>query len=417
MLRFLSRSDAFAAYRDHEDHPQLVESCVLFFDLLGIRAMSMSSSAWAHLRRLRPALQAAVDRAGTEDQDLTVASTWFTDNAVVATPVRRDDEREFVVGGIEIPAAYLLLVCWGRGFLGRGAITYGPHYMDEHFVFGPALIEAAELEKAARWPRIVLSPAAVKVEEEHSRFYNNPLTSTQSGCLACDETGTTFIDHLGIYIDEEDDEPALDHFLRLHRQATENGLAAHERESAVWSKWRWLAEYQNFALANRLPAPERYMINLPEARYAFGRFLDLHPDTPAGSPWYALDRQFRLSVAHRLPGSVPTTPGVYAIYRGSARVYVGATGDLGRRIEQEDLSHNRSMRNSALRRNVAEKLGIAKAADIYSGAYAPTDADRERVARWLNECTVSWLECDSKSEAHHLKSALRSQHRPLLDRS
>lgn len=417
MLRPVSRSDAFAAYRDREDHPQLVESCVLFFDLMGIREMSKSGSAQAHLRRLRPALQAAVDRAGTEDRDLPVASTWFTDNAVVATPVRRSDEREIDVGGIEISAAYLLLVCWGRGFLGRGAITYGPHYMDEHFVFGPALIEAAELEKAAKWPRVVLSPAAVEVEEEHSTFYANPLTSEQSGCLACDETGTTFIDHLGIYIDEEHDDRALDHFLSLHRQATENGLDAHERESKVWSKWRWLAEYQNFALANRLPAPERYMIDLSEARYAFGRFLDPNPDTPAGSPWYALDRQFRLPVDHRLPGSVPTTPGVYAFYREGARMYAGATGNLSRRIEQEDLSHHRSMRISALRRNVAEKLGIAKAADIYSGAYAPTDADKERVARWLSECTVSWLECDSKSEAHRLKSALRSQHRPLLDRS
>lgn len=178
----MSRAEAYAAYLDADGKPQLRTSCVLFFDLLGIRDMATSEDAVAYLRELRPALEAAIDRAMTEDERFTQASTWFTDNAVVGAPVLQDMFIESIVGGTEVAAAYLLLVCSGRGFLGRGSITLGAHYMDEKLVFGPALIEAAKLEKSARWPRVVLSDAAINSELRQSRSYAHPLQIAQNAC-------------------------------------------------------------------------------------------------------------------------------------------------------------------------------------------------------------------------------------------
>jgi hypothetical protein len=111
---------------------------VLFFDLLGISAMATDKHAAEHLVCLRGALERASERAGTEDRDQTHASTWFTDNLLVATPVfdfPQDQEGALLFTIINVSYLYLLLL--DRGFLGRGAIAFGDHYMDDRFVSDP----------------------------------------------------------------------------------------------------------------------------------------------------------------------------------------------------------------------------------------------------------------------------------------
>lgn len=405
----------YGAYRDANGELQLTPSCLLFFDILGTTAMSLAPDAVDHLRRLRPALEAAIDRAGTDERVFDQASTWFTDNAVVATPLADAMINEAITGGMQVSAAYLLLVCWGQGFLGRGAITVGPHYMDERFVFGPALIEAVCLEKQARWPRVVLGDDAVAVERGHSRSYATPLRSTQSQCLCVDEDGVVFVDPLGIYIDEEDDEAALVHFLALHRRATEAGLATHALGSDPWEKWRWLAEYQNHALLSRLRDPEPYLVPLDEQRHELRDFLDEGPYSPPGSAWYSLDRHQRVRVSEPFAGDfIPDGPGVYAFYRDGARQYVGGTKSLARRVRDEHLSRGPAARNSALRRNVAELLGIATADELRRGGVRLREADIARIANWLRACEVGWQECATEAEARALATQLKREYLPPL---
>jgi hypothetical protein len=412
----MSREDAYAAYQDNSGLPTMRTSSVLFFDLLGIRSMSTSPDAQEYLRRLRPALEQAIDRSNTKNGRLYQASTWFTDNAVVGRPLLYGEQRESIIGGMEVAAAYLLLVCWGHGFLGRGAITFGDHYMDENFVFGPALIEAVELEKEAIWPRVVLGEDAVQAEVEHSRYYSNSLQSVQNSCLIRDEEGNIFVDQLGIYISEEDDERSLDHFLNLHKEATCNGLASNARESEVWLKWRWLADYQNHALKAGLREPDEYLVEVPEQRYLFADFLDPLWHTAPGSPWYMMDRQSRYLIGELRysQSDLPAEPGVYALYRRGRRMYVGETSSLYTRIWGCHMCLSKSMKTSALRRNVAEHLGFATASDIYAGADSLTDEQVKQVGDWLNECEIAWIERDSKKEARTLERELKNQELPPL---
>jgi hypothetical protein len=407
----------YAAYRYDAGQLQLTPSCLLFFDILGTSEMSVASDAVDHLRRLRPALEAAIERAGTDDRVFDQASTWFTDNAVVATPLTNTTHSEVITGGMQVSAAYLLLVCWERGFLGRGAITVGPHYMDERFVFGPALIEAVALEKGARWPRVVLGHDAVAVERAHSRFYATPLRSTQSQCLCIDEDEVVFVDPLGIYIDEEHDENALDHFLDRHKRATVTALARYERSSEPWEKWRWLGEYQNHALLSRLRDPEPYLVPLDEQRHEFRDFLDDGPYTSPGSAWYALDRHNRVRASEPFGLDVlPDEPGVYAFYRGGARQYVGATKSLSRRIRDEHMSQSPSIGNSALRRNLAQLLGIANAAAMRQAGARLGQSDVVRLAHWLRDCEIGWQEAQTEQDASSLARQLKREYLPPLNR-
>lgn len=251
-LQAVAREDAYAKYKDADGEPRFAESCVLFFDLLGISAMALHEQAEDYLVRLRPALEAASERAGTEDPGQTHASTWFTDNVVVGTPVFTfplDEEGAMLFTFVIV--AYLHLILLEAGFLGRGAISFGAHYMDDRFVFGPALIEAVRLEKDTLQPRVALTEGTVDLARAVAKTsgYYTPEAVPHLTSLAIDEGDhTVFVDTIGVWLSEEDDPTAVDHFLGIYKARIEAAIEDTAQDSNVAQKWLWLADYFNWAI-------------------------------------------------------------------------------------------------------------------------------------------------------------------------
>jgi hypothetical protein len=113
-------------------------------------------------------------------------------------------------------------------------------------------------------------------------------------------------------------------------------------------------------------------------------------------------------------GEIPKEPGVYAIYRGGAPQYIGKAKSLRSRLWKNHCRRGASMTNSALRRNVAELLGIASADDIKTGRYRTTAATAQRVSAWLSSCEVTWIACKSEAAAIDLENAMKRERRPPL---
>lgn len=130
--------------------------------------------------------------------------------------------------------------------------------------------------------------------------------------------------------------------------------------------------------------------------------------------WKRMDRSPRTSLSELQASHLPETPGVYALYRGDDRVYVGKAKDLRGRVWRNHSGRGHSLTGSAMRRNVAEELGIASAADIKFGRYRPTDDDVLRVRSWMEECDIAWLTCESESDALALEDGLKREFRPPL---
>jgi hypothetical protein len=125
-------------------------------------------------------------------------------------------------------------------------------------------------------------------------------------------------------------------------------------------------------------------------------------------PRHAIDRKM-------LRKLLPDAPGVYALYRSGAPVYVGKAKALGSRVPNNHLSRGPSMANSALRRNVAETLGIVvDANDIKTGGYRPTVDDAQTVNTWIDGCEFAWRSCDSEADAVALETAMKSEWLPRL---
>jgi hypothetical protein len=109
-------------------------------------------------------------------------------------------------------------------------------------------------------------------------------------------------------------------------------------------------------------------------------------------------------------------PGVYALYRDGQPIYVGVAEkqSLRDRFWGSHRGRGQSMTGSALRRNVAEHLGIAPAGDIKDGEYRPTLQDAARVVAYIDGCEVAWITCLNPAAAHRLEADMKREYLPPL---
>ena len=273
------RQMAYDHYLDEEGQPLLQPSSVLFWDLQGISAMSQAApeEALAHLRGIRAAVASARERVGTEEPDFMSCSTWFTDNVVVASPLIGLQDEEQVLGQHFVDAAYMQLYVLRAGYLSRGAVTFGPHYMDDTFVFGPALIEAVGLEKdhaGPGWPCVTVSETAANMARNlGSDHWGSVADSPFASDLKVDEQARVFVDQLGIWLDEEDEPDIVEYWMPRYKELILRRLAEFEENSRVWRKWRWLADYHDYTLAGRGVEEPEFVIGLDPVNQ-FAPFTD-----------------------------------------------------------------------------------------------------------------------------------------------
>ncbi len=129
---------------------------VLFLDLLGFRDLIASRKERDILDALTISAESPIPFGAIVDKGIDFRVTAFSDCIVCSARV--------LAKGNFLPAAYiaayagrLALEMLTRGILSRGAITVGRLYHQDQTVFGPALIEAYELEsRLAQYPRIIV---------------------------------------------------------------------------------------------------------------------------------------------------------------------------------------------------------------------------------------------------------------------
>lgn len=149
-----------------DGHPQFAESFVCLLDVLGTRAASQTlAKAEKLLAATHSALYRTRDRFDSPGDAAIVR--WFTDNAGIAVPCSFREvvwgrERAAVLNGSApiIMAATIQLQLSNVGLFARGGMDLGPFFANAQFLYGPALVGAADVEKrAAVVPRVVLSDA------------------------------------------------------------------------------------------------------------------------------------------------------------------------------------------------------------------------------------------------------------------
>ena len=249
--------------------PQLHQCALLYVDLLGVSAMAGGPDAGEELRRFDRAIRTAFRYGiGTRPEvESAYPAAVFSDSFVAAIPV--------LEGAFEVPeadatfllsyeAANLQTELALRGYFARGAITVGEFHIHDGLLFGPALVEAVELERhAAINPRIVLSPAAAHaLRRGHREEQLIGLSDDGSSPLLVDADGIAFVNYLERIFEDTTSDPAA--LLARHRDKVIANLERNATKLSRWSKHCWAAEYHNATCLARqqvLGEPEPLLID------------------------------------------------------------------------------------------------------------------------------------------------------------
>lgn len=139
-----------------------------------------------------------------------------------------------------------------NGVIIRGAVAFGDIVHQDQRVFGPAMVEAYELESnQAIYPRILVSSKWVDAlrSNELIRSRNNTINEEKNHILKLirkDKDGEYFIDYIRA-IQSELDDPYRGYveFLKEHSLLIKKNLQKHASNPRVLMKYEWLSNYHD----------------------------------------------------------------------------------------------------------------------------------------------------------------------------
>lgn len=240
--------------------PVMTPSVVCFMDVLGSQQAMVGADAQEVLERLSGALTAAAARVEESAQGAAgLEVIWFTDNVVITWAVGTQDDGEMELGGMFVTASWFMLMMAVEGFFVRGGISVGDIYVNDHFAFGPALVQAVKLEHdGAVHPRTVLSEEAVVLAKHHTSYYASPADSPQASELVVDQFGAVFLNYLAM-LEEEDDQALQMELLERHREQITLALET-SASPRVRDKLQWLGRYHNHYCESTWPDSHQLLV-------------------------------------------------------------------------------------------------------------------------------------------------------------
>ena len=254
---------------------------VCFVDILGFREIIESTTdvCGHEIEGKTVALQEAllatreVLDADVERISKSKVITQFSDSIVISFHVEEESEVFFT----------LLELLWNQvrlifhGMVLRGGVAFGKCHHTDKLVFGPALVEAYEIEsRVAKTPRIVVSESVVEEGSLRSANWHSPVTERESieMCLAEDDDGMLFIDYFGGAQSELDD-PECDFPLYLGHLRSISSTGLQNPDQEVRKKYEWMrSKFNELARACR-DAEFVARLSDPDLQVAYSSIMDV----------------------------------------------------------------------------------------------------------------------------------------------
>lgn len=230
--------------------PRLIECVVLYFDLLGVRAMTRGETADVELSKFDELIRQALPypigakAAAKAARQGASSAAVFSDSVVQTIPVASDLPPAAPIFQLVVEVAQSQTQLTLSKYFARGAITLDRFHAHDGLLFGPALVEAVELEqKVAGVPRIVLSSKVCTTLLTHAQAGGENAFYGEAPVLV-DQDGVAFVDYLGGAF-QSDPEVVMPELLRRHQEVVSVKLEENVTNFHRWSKYRWVAEYHN----------------------------------------------------------------------------------------------------------------------------------------------------------------------------
>lgn len=233
-----------------DNNPKMKNSVVCFIDILGFSKMIEKSSIEQQenklLKKISKIINDNIQYIKPTNKDLGTIKI-FTDNIVIGLPIFDDGESE--LGQIFMSFANYQLSLALEGLFVRGGVSVGNYYADDIISFGPALLEAHNIENnISKTPRILLSKKASEMVSEHIKYYSDYNYAPQVRDILVDADGEQFINYLeASFIDRTDQGIELARNIMVkHKNSVEYKIKEYSSQYEILSKYLWVAQYHNY---------------------------------------------------------------------------------------------------------------------------------------------------------------------------
>ena len=248
--------------RWNPESPSLLQAVVCHADILGfsnkIACAMESGKGEEFLLRIKSSLSAAYGKVHEARKlgyglppDFEVKV--YTDNVVVAYPLSEPsrDHGEPELGNLLMLFAEVQASLAADGLLLRGGIAAGWHHQDDDVVYGDALLEAVNLDKSGRSPRLVIGESVNPLISKHLSSYGDSWWAPHYHHLLEDpRDGELFVNYLVVAFEHFPDGPIDWKLLEKHREKVLAGLSRYKSDTRVWPKYRWAAIYHNYVCSS-----------------------------------------------------------------------------------------------------------------------------------------------------------------------
>lgn len=226
---------------------KLQNSVVGFVDILGYA--NVSKSAGDYSAKIET-LISGIEQVNKETKSLKLGVSSmqmrvFSDNVCISLLVKKGAGLASLDLMVSILASYQWDLIREVGQFSRGGVAVGLHYVSKHLIFGPALVNAVEVEKAAGWPRIVLHNS---FSEAWVAYRNEWLQSEEELIIPYNQfargsDGLPYIDYLEGAVETET--WSQEETLEIHKNRILQQVGDNLHNERILAKYRFLARYHN----------------------------------------------------------------------------------------------------------------------------------------------------------------------------
>jgi hypothetical protein len=212
---------------------------VAFVDILGFKKMILCDpSGKQTVPMLEEAIEAAFSFANVGRDIKALSYRIFSDNVCFWGGL---DTGPLALSVMVSTLAEFQLALMRRGLFCRGGLALGNHHASDYVLYGPAIVQAVELERVAKYPRILISNEIM----DHPDLAKMACFYYQFHKFGDDHW---FVNYLwGIYF--KDKKYALAD-IAFHRAAVLSGMVQHKDDERILEKYTWLRDYHNDAIGH-----------------------------------------------------------------------------------------------------------------------------------------------------------------------
>lgn len=263
------------------ENDQFLESAIVtFVDIIGFREIARSKS----LETIKTALDLFKYFAAPQEVEVDNAFSpivyGFSDTIVRVFDINSKFNASFPTGMLFHELLDLVRIqgnLINNGLIVRGGVSFGKVGIGDNRVYGPAYIEAYDIEsKIATYPRIVVSPKLLEEYKTNKLLKSISHTYVQDAEYVYDllkkgDDGYWFIDYLSNYPGEMDDPGTMCvEFLRSHQNIILEGAKKMGNSIEIQKKIVWLYNYHDSTIRN-IPSKSFTGIGEKKQDYLIGK--------------------------------------------------------------------------------------------------------------------------------------------------